>query len=920
MTLRRLLRRFAGLVNPKRRESEIDQELRFHLETEADEQIEAGNSAGQARRAARLDLGNVALIAEETRAAWRWTTFDELRQDLRYGIRTLANSRAFTATAVFCLALGIGANTLLYSLTDAILLRQLPVPEPQRLVRMTWRTPEPESHGTSRHASSIRSQTAGYTNGTFSYDAFKLFVRHTDIFSSVFAYQGTARVSVTIGGETTPATGEYVSGSYFSGLGIVPAAGRSIGPDDDRMGAQPVVMITTALANSRFGGAQAAVGQTVHINNTPFVITGVVPGTFFGTDPGVTPDLYVPLHSTFTIEARRPVESLQARFNDPGEGWLEIMARLRPGVTLERAQAQLAPPFQEFTNAVKASGGKWEQAPALVLVPGGQGIDGLRRGYSTPLLLLTGLAALILLVACSNIANLLLARSAARAREIALRMSLGAARARIVRQLLTESLLLAMAGGFMGVGIAVLGVPVVTSFLTNGRSDFALHADLNWRVLLFAVGLSIATSVVFGLVPAIRSTRRVALGLREARTTPVTLSSARGGLTRAIVVFQMGATLVLLVVAGLFARTLASYAAVDLGFNPNNVLTVTMNAGQTGLDTDAALGAYAEIQRRLALIPGVVAVGSSESALLGDGGSAARVWPVDRVFKASVPILNIGPGFFSTMQVPLVRGREIGEADNRAGARPVVVVSRAYAQEFFGDENALGRFVKLPGESERIASLRFEVVGVAADVRYGRLLEERPPVVYIPFSHLIFDELGAYVFEIRTPSDPTRYEQPVRQIVRQVNAGIPIIRVATQEALIDRLIATPILLARLCLTFALLALVIAVVGLYGTVTYEVTRRTPEIGVRMALGARPGQIIGLVLRNVFVLVAAGVAVGVPGAFYASTFAKTYLFGVTGGDPATMILATSVLIVAALAAAYVPARAAARLNPTTVIRAQ
>ena len=918
MTLRTLRKRVDALLNRKRRESELDEELQFHLDEEADDRKDAGLNADQARRAARLDLGNVTVIAEDTRATWGWATIEQLMQDLRYAIRTLSKSRAFTATAVVCLALGIGANTLLYSLTDAILLRQLPVDNPETLVRMTWRTPKPENHGTSRHASAIRDSAAGYTNGVFAYAAFELFAKHTDIFSSVFAYQSTGRVSLTVHGETTPATGEYVSGDYFSGLGIVPAAGRPIGPDDDRPGAPPVVMITAALANSRFGTPQAAAGQTVLINNTPFVIAGVVPRTFFGTDPGVTPDLYVPLRSTFVVEARRSPESLRARFEDPGEGWLEIMARLEPGVSLERAQATLAPPFQQFTIEVKASGRKWEQAPALALVPGGQGIDGLRRGYSTPLLLLTGLAVLILLLACSNIANLLLARSAARAREIALRMSLGAGRGRVVRQLLAESLLLSTVGGLLGIGIAVLGVPVVTSFLTGGRSEFTLHADLNWRVLAFASALSLATSVIFGLVPAMRSTRRVPLAVRETRTTAATMASRRGGLTRAIVVFQMGATLVLLVVSGLFARTLASYAAVDLGFNPHRVLTVTVNAGQAGLDGNAAVATYAELQRRLATMPGVVAVGSSESALLGDGSSTTRVLPVGVETKESVPILKVGPGFLSAMEVPLVTGREIGEPDTGPRAKPVVVVSAAYARKYFGDVNPVGRFVRIPSGSDRIAALSFEIVGVAGDVRYGRLLTERPPVVYIPFNHLVFDQLAAHVFEIRTTADPSSHEQAVRQIVHEVNPRIPITRLATQAALIERLIATPILLARLCMTFALLALTIAVVGLYGSVVYDVSRRTPEIGVRMALGARRGQIIRLVLRDVFVLVAAGVALGVPGAFYAATFAKAYLFGVTGGDPLTMAAATGVLLVAVLVAAYAPARAAARLDPTRALR--
>jgi predicted permease len=915
--LRRRLSQLRGLWHWKQRQAELDEELRFHLDTEAEERQELGLSDDEARRAARLDFGNFAVIAEDTRAAWGWTTVEQFLQDIRYAIRTLSKSRAFTAAAVLCLALGIGANTLLYGLTDAILLRQLPVNDPKSLLRMTWRAPQPENHGLSRHDSAIRDAAAGYTNGVFSHAAFELFEQHDDVFSSVFAYQSTGPISLTIHDETIRGTGEYVSGSYFHGLGIVPAAGRVLGDDDDRLGAQPVVMITTALADSGLGGPPAAVGQTIYLNNSPFAVVGVVPRTFSGTDPGLTPDIYVPLHSAFVLETTRSIESLRARFDDPNEGWLEIMARLRPDVSLERAQATLAPPFQQFTTHVKETGRRWRQAPVLALVPGGQGIDGLRRGYSTPLVLLMCLAGLILLLACANIANLLLARSAARAREIAVRMSLGAGRARVMRQLLTESLVLSCAGGLLGIGIAVLGERVVTAFLTNGQSDFTLHAHLNWHVLLFASGLSIVTGIVFGAAPAIRSTRRVLLpAIHDVRSTASPGSSRRAPLTRALVVVQLGATLVLLVVSGLFARTLAGYAAVDLGFNPNRLLTVTVNARQGGFDAGGALTIYRDLRRQFAAMPGVVAVTLSGSAILGDGTSVTTVVPVGREPKDSVPIMSVGAGFLATMQVPIAHGRDIGDMDT-PGAKPVVVVSEAYAREYFGDANPLGQLVSIPHDSARVAALRFEIVGVARDVRYGRLLVEHPPLVYVPFMQ-ISDEFGEMVFAIRTSSDPSSYEKPVRQIVHDASSRIPITRMATQTSLIDRLIATPILLTRLCVTFAILALTIAVVGLYGSVSYDVSRRTPEIGVRIALGARRGQIVRLVLGNVFALAAVGVVLGVPGALLASSFARAYLFGVTDRDPLTIVAATGVLLGAALVAAYSPARAAARLDPTSALR--
>jgi predicted permease len=478
---------------------------------------------------------------------------------------------------------------------------------------------------------------------------------------------------------------------------------------------------------------------------------------------------------------------------------------------------------------------------------------------------------------------------------------------------------LACTGGLLGVGLAVLGVRLVSAFLTDGQSDFTLDADLNWRVMLFAGGLSVLTTVAFGLVPAIRSTRTVLLpAIRDARATPSTGFSRRAGLTRALVVVQMGATLVLLVVSGLFARTLAAYAAVDLGFNPNGVLTVRINAAQAGFDAHDAVTVYGDLRRQFAAMPDVVAVGMSEGAILGDGTSSTTVVPSDRESGKSVSVLNVGPGFLAAMEVPLARGREIDEDDVRSGARPVVVVSQAYARAYFGDANPLGQFVRIPNDSARVASLSFEIVGVTRDVRYGSLLVERPPVVFVPFSQMIFERLGAMVFEIRTRADPSGHEKAVRQIVRAASSRIPVTRVATQTSLIDRLIATPILLTRLCVTFALLALTIAAVGLFGSVAYDVSRRTPEIGVRMAFGAGRGQIVRLVLGNVFALAAAGVAIGVPGALLASTFATAYLFGVTSRDPLTLVSSTGVVLGAALIAAYAPARAASRVDPTSALR--
>lgn len=914
--LRHILGRLQALVSVKRRATDLDEELRFHLDAEADEQEAAGASAADARRHARLDFGNVAVIAEDTRATWGWTWFEQLAQDVRYAARTLTRSRAFTTAAVLSLALGIGANTLLYSFTDGILLRALPVHDPGTLVRMTWHAPKSEFHGSSYHDSSFKDPAMGYADGIFAYTAFELFRGHDDIFSSVIAYQSTGPITLSIHDEAAPATGEYVSGEYFGGLGVVPAAGRLIDAADDRAGAPLIAVLSSAVAHSRFGGPNDAVGQTLLINNTPLTIVGVTPREFTGTDPGAFPDVFVPLHASLALQ-NEPGHQPIALFNDPNVVWLETMGRLKPGVTLEHAQAALATPYHQFTEHVRTLG-TWRQAPELVIVPGAQGIDGMRRAYAAPLMLLTLLSGLILLLACSNIANLLLARSGARAREISVRISLGASRGRVVRQLLTESVVLATLGGLLGVTVAVLGAPVVTRLLADGQANFTLHAELNWRVLSFACALSIVTGLSFGAIPALRATRTAMLpGLAPnniARSTTGSAFARRAGAKRVLVVLQIGATLVILVAAGLFARTLMNFSAINLGFAPDHLLTVTVNAKQGGMNDAESAQLYRDLRKLFVAMPGALSVGMSDSALVGDERMMTSVVvPGHDPNTGGTLVLNVGPGFFRTQEIPIVSGRDLDERDDRQGAHPVAIVSEAYAHATFGDASAVGQIVRVP-----VPNGSLQIVGVARDARYYDPLAERPPVVYVPFHLAIFGGLDKMVYEIRTNGDPSTYERTARQIVHDANARVPIVRVATQTSLIDRTIAPQILLSRLCAAFAMLALVVAIVGLYGTVAYDVSRRTAEIGIRMALGAADRQIVRLVLGDVLALTVAGVAVGVPAALAAAKLANVYLYGITSHDPVTIIAAVSILLTASLIASYVPARSASRLNPTVALR--
>ncbi|HTT65075.1 MAG TPA: ABC transporter permease, partial [Bryobacteraceae bacterium] len=590
--MRPLFRRIRWLVERRRKDTELRDELQFHLEEEAEERQAEGQARDEARHAARRDLGNVTLVQEDTRAMWGWTILEQLGQDLRYAFRTMAASRLFTLLAVATLALGIGANTAIYSFLDSILLRSLPVPDPQSLVVLNW-----HAKGLYRdwrdfvmHGGSGRlydDPKLGTTAGIFPYPAFELLRKHNAVFSTAFVYYPSwqaRNLNLAVKGEAGLANGVYVSGDYFRGLGIAPAAGRLIDPDDDRPGASAVAVISYALSQSRFGGSAGAAGRAIQIDNVPFTVVGVTPPGFFGVDPAEAPEIYLPMHTDESLGAGRPFGFLGRRYLEPNDYWIHIMGRLRPGVSLAQAQAVLAPAFHEWVAGTAANDRERANLPALIVKEGAGGLDSLRRQYSRPLYVLMTMVALILALACINVANLLLARAAARRREIALRLSVGASRARVVRQLLTESLLLATLGGVIGVLFAFWGIRFLTVLLANGQASFTLHAQLNWHVLGAAAVLSLLTGVLFGMVPALQATRvDVMPALKETQTgQPRTHSFPRFGLARLLVVSQIAISLLLLVAAGLFVRTLANLHAVDLGFNREHVLLFRLDARKAG--------------------------------------------------------------------------------------------------------------------------------------------------------------------------------------------------------------------------------------------------------------------------------------------------------------------------------------------------
>lgn len=893
------------------KEAELQEELQFHLEEEAGGLEARGLASGEANRAARRELGNLALVQEDTRAAWTWTWCEQLAQDLRYALRTMAANKTFSALAILSLALGIGANTAIFSFMDAILLRSLPVTDPQSLVILSWHTPRPEFHGSNRHFVNYDDPNGGYIGGIFSYPAFELLQKSESTFSNVFGYQGTGKLNLTFRGQADLATTEYVSGGYFDGLGTRPAAGRLLGPDDDRAGAPPVAVISYALSERRFGGPANAPGQSILINNLPFTVAGVAPPEFFGADPDLPPEIYVPMHANLLLQRD---DNPPNAYIDPNYDWVVVMARLRPGVTAMQAQAVLAGPFYAWGRTAKPQV-RPEEIPTLVVREGAGGMDSLRRRYSKPLLLLLTLVGLILAIACANIANLLLARAAARRREIAVRLSIGAGRLRIVRQLLTESVLLALLGGALGVGFALWGIRFLTLLLANGQENFTMRAELNWTVLGVAAALSLLTGVLFGLAPALQSTRVDLIpALKKSRTgEPGWRGSHRWSLGRILMVSQIAIALLILVAAGLFARTLSNLASIPLGFNRDNVLTFKLNARQAGHKDPGIVGFYHGLQRQFSAIPGVQAVSLSDHVLIGTGTSATEVG-LEGGAKPNSRVLTIGTGFFHTMQIPLLLGRDIEDRD-QPGSPMVAVVNQEFAKRSFGDRNPLGQRLHLPYSCPKC---QIEIVGVSTNPVYGNLKRQPPPIVYLPFAQAAWGPVDHMYYELRTAGNPLRYVASVREIVRRADARVPLSEVKTQRGWIDQGINQEITLARLCTAFALLALAIACVGLYGTMSYNVARRTGEIGIRMALGAQRQRVIWMVLREVFLLAAIGLAIGLPITLAASKVVKSFLFGMQPNDPLALTAAVVALVSAAALAGYLPARRASRIDPMSALR--
>jgi predicted permease len=838
-----------------------------------------------------------------------------MRKDLRYGLRLLLKNPAFTAVAVLSLALGIGANTAIFTLIDAVLLRMLPVKNPQELVSLNLKLPERSGRGTDERG---RHWTDGNSTTAFTYTSFAQMRDRNQVFSSLVAFKTLWQLNVQVNGEAELARGQLVTANYFPGLGVRMLLGRDFTAEDDRAGAEPVAVIGYGYWQRRFGGDSSVLGKRMVVNGVSFTISGVTPPEFFGLQPGTSVDMSLPL-AVQPLILPRLAEPGVSLFTAADHWWIEVLGRLKPGVTEEQARGNLEVIFKQavMQGMPPTKDGKAPPLPTLVTVPGGRGLDSLRSQFSKPLFILMTVVGLVLLIACANVANLLLARATARQKEIAVRLSIGATRARLIRQLLMESVLLSSLGGLAGLLFAYWGSNLLVAMMQRGNDRLALDLHPDIRVLAFTAGACLLTGLLFGLAPAFRATRVDLIPALKLSAAALGSGHQRMRLGKALIVSQVALSLVLLFGAGLFVRTLVNLQTQNVGFSRENLLLFGIAPREAGYKDARFTMLCRQVQDGVARLPGVRSATSSLHLLLSGSmrGSTIGVpgYALAPREGTSVQVLPVGTDFLTTMGIPLVMGRDLSAHDDE-NAPKVALINQTMARKYWRDQNPIGKHFTM-------GKLDLEVVGVVQDLKYTSLRREIAPVVYHPFVQNA-NSMPHMHFEVRTAGDPTALIPAVRQVVASLDRRLPVFDLRTQTQQIDELLLQERLFAKLTGFFGTLALIRVCVGLYGIMSYTVARRTSEIGIRMALGAQRGNILGMVLREVLLLVGIGVALGIAASLVTAKFAASavagLLFGLKITDATAISVAALLMLAVAILAGFLPARRASRVNPMVALR--
>ena len=882
-------------------ESEADTELHFHFDQKVEKLLKSGLTREEAIRRARLEFGGHEQLKEEIRDARGVNLIETLFQDIRYGLRILGRTPAITCVAVLSLALGIGANTAIFSLIDTVMLRMLPVQKPEELMQVRIKDPRSPNDE---------------AEPTFTNPLWEELRSRQDFFSGIFSWSLT-EFDLSQGGTVHNVSGMFASGEYFSTLGVRPAAGRLLAATDDTRGCPGVAVLSYGFWQDHFGGTENAVGSTLSLDNHPFSVIGVSAPGFFGLEVGNKFDVAIP------VCAAEIFDGPKSRLDRRSWWWLNVAARSKPDVSPGQLKARLAVVSpQTFAAALPQDWEPKNQQEFLrrlfETAPAATGTSYLRRRFTQPLHILMGVVGLVLLIACANIASLMLARSAARHKEIAVRKALGASRARLIRQLLTECVLLSTAGALLGVLFARWGSALLVGYISTGNNKVFLDLSFDWRILSFTAGVAVFTGILFGVLPAFRSTR-VSL------TSAMKGSQAVEGESRTkfrpgkwIVGSQVALSLVLLVASGLFLRSLVTLVTMDAGFDRNNVLIVRANLHTAKVPPKQQAAMFDEVESRLRSLPGVVSAGRSVMTPVSN-----YVWnseldvdtPNAPKGDAALAYFNfVSPGYLETVRTPLLAGRNFSDGDTKTAAR-VAIVNETLARTFFPNGDALGKYFRVHPDPGKPAP-PIQIVGLAKDAKYESLREEAHPTAYFPVAQLP-EDAEEQVFELRTTARPSALVPSVQEAVAGVSKAIPLEFHTLAEQVDDSLVQER-LLATLSTFFGVLALLLAMIGLYGALSYLVAQRQPEFGIRMALGAPRGSILRLVMRDVAVVLSGGLAAGVCLALTTVGVLQKMLFGLAPHDTFTFMASIGVLSAVAVVAGYLPARRAMRVDPMAALR--
>ena len=902
-----------------RLEAEMEAELAHHLDTLTSDLVCAGYTPQEAGRRARMALGSVAVLKEQMRASFGLRWWDELRTDLRYGARVLKKSPGVTTVAAVSLALAIGANTTIFSLTKQLLYTRLNVKHAENLRLLAWT-------GTTLHVAvhHVWGDWSPQANGrvassVFAYPVYRQLLFEDHAVDDLFAFKRMGMIA-TIGQDGQRVRTELVSGNYFAALDVDPQLGRVILPPDDATPGQgAVAVISDEFWSRAYGRSLAVLGSQVKLNDIPFTVVGVAPIGFTGVKDALQPvDFFVPLSMQPLVLPR----SGRSLFTDPDTWWVNVMGRARPGVRDSEAQAVLNGELSAFVRGtVRVKPG--DDLPQLSLRDGSRGLFGQQQEFVRPMAVLMTLVGLVLLLGCANIANLMLARGAQRQREMSVRLALGASRRRIVRQLLVESLLLASLGGVCGLVASYVGRNILSRMIaaTWEHTDFQIRFD--WPVFAFAFTITVLAGILFGLAPAFSAARtQLNHDLKESGPTATRRRKGSGG--RALVGFQIALSTLLIVASGLFLRTLAALSAVDVGFRTDHLLLAEIDppSGRYPAGKDVTL--HQRLEQAFATVPGVASVTLAEEPYIADGFSSTDFLPLGEAYdpdkSQEVDYNIVGNQFFSTLAIPIVAGRGFGRQDTSASSK-VAVINQSLARLRFPGQDPVGkRFVTDRHDSDSSAGSlpnnTIEIVGVCADTRYMNLRDQPPPQFFLPYVQQT--RVGGKVYEIRTQTRPESIVPSLHQIVRNIDPDLALVNIRTQQQQIDSTLGDERIFVMFISGFGALALALATVGIYGIMAYSVAQRTNEMGIRLALGATPGQLLAMVLREASWLSATGIAAGTAVSLLLAQLVQKMLYAIAPNDPLSFTGAAALLIAVGLIASWVPARRAAKVQPIDALR--